>query len=63
MAATGFTQLSLLTQTAYARLLDLLLTVEAGRPAGARPESPCHGESMVVLVDSIPAYAYDLFGS
>ena len=33
MAVAEFSKLPLLTQTAYARLLDLLLTSEAGSPA------------------------------
>jgi hypothetical protein len=33
-AAAEFSKLQLLTQTAYARLLDLLLTAEASSPAG-----------------------------
>jgi len=35
MAAVEFTKLPLLTQTAYARLLDLLLTAEVGSPVGS----------------------------
>jgi hypothetical protein len=36
MVDVGFKRLQLLTQTAYARLLDSLLTAEAGDPLSCR---------------------------